>query len=310
MPQHHRLQDGVAIITALLIMTIVATVGITLATHLQLDVRRTSNIIANEQALIFVSGAEELSRYGLQLDRENNSIDDYKEEWAKPQTFPFEGGSLKGQLSDLQACFNINSLVAGNAVNPLAKERFQRLLSTLTLNPSLADAVIDWIDSNVDTSLPDGAEDGYYMNLEKPYRTANQAMQSPSELRLVKGFEATEAYNILAPFVCAFGQSAGINVNTAREEVLISLARDMTPALAKQIIAERTDKAYDSVNDMITRNSLSKVITSIDQLSVATDYFLLTTEVAVAQSRVQVYSVLWRQASGKTSVLMHSIGAY
>jgi type II secretory pathway component PulK len=61
---------------------------------------------------------------------------------------------------------------------------------------------------------------------------------------------------------------------------------------------------------MITRNSLSKVITSIDQLSVATDYFLLTTEVAVAQSRVQVYSVLWRQASGKTSVLMHSIGAY
>lgn len=303
-------QQGVAIITALLITAIVATIGVTLATHLQLDIRRTGNIIANEQALVFVSGAEEVARFGLELDRKNNAIDDYSEDWAREQPFPFEGGYLKGIITDLQGCFNLNSLVVNNAANPLARERFQRLLSNQKLNPGLADAVIDWLDVDVNTSLPDGAEDGYYMNLEKPYRTANQAMQSASELRLVRGFENPDDYAAIAPLVCAFGVNAAINVNTAPAEVLRSLAQNMTLQQAEQIIATRKLTPYTSVAEMISSNNLSAVITSTEQLSVATDYFLLSTEVVVGQSRVQVYSVLNRNPNGQTRVLMHSTGAY
>lgn len=303
-------QQGVAIITALLIMAVVATISISLATHLQLDVRRTGNILANEQALMFVSGAEEFAKYGLRLDREDNSTDHYDEAWAQPQTFPFEGGTLNGQLSDLQACFNINSLVLNGTVNPVARDRLQRLLIISGLNPGLVDAVIDWNDSNADTSLPDGAEDGYYMNLPAPYRTANQTMQSVSELRLVRGFDDPEVYDVIAPALCAFGLSAAININTAPDLVLRSLAQNMTPALAATIITERTNKPYDSVADMITRNDLSKIITDTSQLSVATDYFLLSTEVVFGQSSVQAYSILSRDPAGSTRVLMHSIGAY
>ncbi len=311
----HR-QHGVAIITALLILAIVTTIGVSLAKHLQLDVRRTGNIIANEQALVFVSGAEELAKFGLKFDHDNNKIDHNDEEWAKPQSFPFDGGSLTGTIKGLQDCFNLNNLYNNSSVDAVAKQRFQRLLSTLGLNPGLADAVIDWIDSDASTTLPDGAEDGYYTNLPKPYRTANQPMQSLSELRLVKGFDDAKVYNTLAPFVCAFGKHTSINVNTAPAEVLISLAPDMTQTLAENIVQQRADKAtnttayYDSVTDMITRNKLSKVVTNTDRLSVTTDYFLLSTAVIVGQSRVQVYSILFRNPNGDTSVLRHSIGAY
>lgn len=305
-------QRGVAIITALLIVAIVATIGVKLATHLQLDVRRTGNIISNEQALVFVSGAEELAKFGLKLDRENNTTDHYQEDWALEQTFPFEGGTLKGKLTDLQGCFNINSLFVNNAVNITARTRFQKMLSDQRINADVVDAVIDWLDSDVNTTLPNGAEDGYYMNLEKPYRTANQPMQSVSELRLVKGFEDPGVFNKIAPGLCAFGVATaiGINVNTAPAEVLSSLAPDMTLQQAEQIIPSEEQPPYTDVADMISRNNLSKVITNLEQLSVASDYFLLTTEVIIGQSRVQAYSILARAGGGETRVLMHSIGAY
>jgi len=305
-------QHGVAIITALLIVAIVATIGVSLATHLQLDVRRTGNIISNEQALVFVSGAEELAKYGLKLDRDNNTTDHYLEDWALPYTFPFEGGALKGKLTDLQGCFNINSLFVNNAVNATARTRFQKMLSDQGINPGLVEAVIDWLDDDVNTTIPDGAEDGYYMNLENPYRSANQALQSVSELRLVKGFDDPDVFNKIAPALCAFGVTAplSINVNTASAEVLSSLAPSLSIEQAKKFMPSEEQPPYTDVADMISRNSLTTVITNLDQLSVASDYFLLSSEVIIGQSRVQAYSILSRSGGGDARVLMHSIGAY
>ena len=59
-------QTGVAIITALLIVTIAATVSITISTQLQLDVRRTGNLIALDQADIYVSFIEKFTEDTLQ----------------------------------------------------------------------------------------------------------------------------------------------------------------------------------------------------------------------------------------------------
>jgi len=101
------------------------------------------------------------------------------------------------------------------------------------LNGDLSQAIIDWIDDDngqAKTTIPDGAEDGYYMNLATPYRTANTPLQSVSELRLIKGFEDNKTYEAIAPLVCAFGVPASINVNTAPEEVLNSLADNVDGA--------------------------------------------------------------------------------
>ncbi len=302
-------QRGVAIITALLIVAIATAISADISTRLQLDARRTGNIIASEQSALYTLAAEDWSRRILRDDREDNNYDHLKENWATEiPPLPVEGGYIKGKLKDLQACINVNSLYAGGVVNILAKERMERLLANLELDATLTQSIIDWIDIDQQTIIPNGAEDGYYTALEKPYRAANTPMRSSSELRLVRGFENSETYNALKDLVCAFGIATSININTAPEEVLSSLANGIDSA---SIIEERDDiEGFKDINKFLAFKNLKKLIKKTDGLAVSTSYFLLETESVIGQSRTIMFSVIHRDADGKTKVIARSQGAY
>jgi general secretion pathway protein K len=304
-------QQGVAIITALLIVAIATTVSINISSHLQVNVRRTANLITADQAWQYTLAAESWSRRILQDDRQKNSIDHYGEDWAiELPALPVEGGYIRGKLTDLQGCFNLDTLVQNDTHNDLAIERFRRLLFNLSLKPELADALIDWLDTDVQTTIPDGAEDGYYMNLEKPYRSANSAMISPSELRLVRGFEDAAVYDRLQPYICAFGTATPININTANAEVLRSLAGNISQGDAEAIIAQRNENAFPDINAFTSFNNLKGTIKKVDGLSVSSDYFMLETESKIGQIQVRMYSVIHRDNSGRTTVMARTQGVY
>jgi general secretion pathway protein K len=317
-------QKGVALITALLIVALATVISVNIATHLQLDVRRTSNMLASEQAMQYVLAAENLLGIALYEDRNDNDIDYYgdpdehldKESWGDIYEFPFGNALIRSQATDMQACFNLNSLVVKGNIDTVAQDRFKRLMTNvsstakLNLNGDLSQAIIDWIDDDngqPQTTIPDGAEDGYYMNLENPYRTANIPLQSISELRLIKGFEDNKTYEAIAPFVCAFGTGASINVNTAPEEVLNSLAKDVDGA---DIVERRTDDPFDDIKEFLNYKDLKKTITQTEGLTVSTEYFLLKTEIRLGQSRTLMYSILHREDDGNTKVIARSQGAY
>jgi len=177
-------QKGVALITALLIVALATVITVQLSTRLQLDIRRTGNIIASDQALLYMMEAEYWARRILRDDRLKNNYDSFEEDWAMEiPPLPVEGGTVQGKLSDLQACFNINSLVQNNQPVAFAQDRFSRLMQALPNPPTtdLSQSIIDWLNDNVNFTLPDGTEDSYYLNLESPYRSANQPIQSLSE---------------------------------------------------------------------------------------------------------------------------------
>ncbi|MDH5610911.1 MAG: type II secretion system minor pseudopilin GspK [Gammaproteobacteria bacterium] len=306
-------QKGVALITALLIVALATVISVELSMRLQLDIRRTSNVIASEQSISYMMEAEYWSRRILKDDRLNNNYDSLDEDWAiEIPPLPVEGGSIQGKLTDLQACFNLNSLYQGGAVNVLAQERFKRLMQHLT-TPSgtdLSQAIIDWIDTDLTTTIPDGAEDNYYLNQEIPYRTANQTIKSISELRLIKGFEEDAIIQQSKNWLCAFGPAAPINVNTAPAEVLESLAAGIDNAKAKDIIANRQNAPYEKMNDFLTINALTAIITNTNGLSVSSDYFLLETEANIGQANTLMYSIIHRDDKGETTVIARSQGAY
>ena len=313
-------QKGVALITALLIVALATIISVELSTRLQLDIRRTGNVIVSDQALLYLMEAESWSRRFLRDDRLENNYDHLGEDWAiEIPAQPIDGAgpkdSIQGKLSDLQACFNLNTLYQNNTVNILAQDRFRRLMQALP-NPATSDlsqAVIDWIDTNLDTTIPDGAEDNYYLNLERPYRSANQAIRSISELRLINGFEEDEIIQDSEGLLCAFGPAASINVNTAPAEVLQSLAANMTAATVADIIVqshEDPDEPYEAVTEFISRHNLSTIITDTAGLSVSSDYFLLETEANIGQARTLMYSIIHRENNGDTQVIARSQGAY
>ncbi len=314
-------QRGVAIITALLIVAIATTVSVSISTRLQLDVRRTGNLIAGDQAYLYTLAAESWSQRILIQDLKDNQIDHLGEDWAiELPPLPVEGGYIQGRLIDLQSCFNINSLIdpgAGpdadnteNASTKLARTRLERLLTNLKIDKAYTQAIIDWLDSDLQTTIPDGAEDVYYMNLERPYRTANTSMQSISELRLIKGFEDPQVYAAVLPHVCAFGVNTPININTATAEVLRSLADGLTDSDIENIIQQRSETAFNNVSEFISSSKLDKETTSTEDLSVNTEYFMLQTESTIGQVRVITYSIIHRSIDGNTTVIARSQGVY
>jgi len=123
-------QKGVALITALLIVALATIISVNIATRLQLDVRRTGNMLSSEQAVQYVSAAENLLSLALYEDRKDNDTDYYgdpdehsdRESWADLYEFPFENAMIRSQAVDLQACFNLNSLITKGTVNTIAQD--------------------------------------------------------------------------------------------------------------------------------------------------------------------------------------------
>lgn len=303
-------QRGVALITALLIVALATIISVRISTQLQLDVRRTGNILSNEQAMLYNLEAEAWSRRILEKDRKDNNIDHLDENWAiEIPPLPVEGGTIRGKLTDMQACININTLAASGVTGSVAQDRFKQLLVNQGLNSNLVQAVVDWIDADLETLIPDGAEDGHYMNL-KPYRTANTPLLSVSELRLIKGFEKNEVYEKLSPWLCAIDAPTAINVNTAPVEVLKSLSSDITDRDAEAIITQREDDPFDDMTEFLNFNDLKSKILKTDHLSVSTDYFLLETEARIGQSRTLMYSLIQRDGGGNTEVNSRTQGTH
>ncbi len=300
-------QQGVAIITALLIVTIATTISITISTRLQLDVRRTGNLIAQDQAQFYLLAAEEWSQRILRQDKKDNSHDSLDESWAiELPPLPVDGGSIQGKLTDLHACININALVKDGAVDAISKARLSQLFKNLGVETDLTQAIGDWIDIDLETSNPNGAEDGYYLNLETPYRTANTPLHSISELRLIKGFEDSETYELVKPYLCAFilnGGEMSINVNTASAEVLQSLSAQMTADLAKQIIERRDEEPFNDIKEFTSFAKLDTIIKDTTKLSTSSDYFLLRTQAIIGQANKVMYSIIYRDDAGKTKII-------
>ena len=300
-------QRGVAIITALLIVTIAATVSVTIATRLQLDVRRTGNLIAQDQAQFYLLAAEEWSQRILRQDKKDSSSDSLDESWAiELPPIPVDGGSIQGRLTDLHACININALVKDGAVDTISKTRLAQLFQNLGVAGDLTQAITDWIDSDLETSNPNGAEDGYYLNLESPYRTANTPLLSISELRLIKGFEDSETYELVKPYLCTFilnGGEMNINVNTASAEVLQSLSANMTAELAADIIERREEEPFNDIKEFTSFAKLGTIIKNTEKLSTSSDYFLLRTQAIIGQANKIMYSIIYREEDGKTKII-------
>ena len=170
----------------------------------------------------------------------------------------------------------------------------------------MTQAIADWIDSDQETSNPNGAEDGYYLNLDVPYRTANTKMLSVSELRLVKGFEDSKTYDLVKNYLCAFiteGGEIAINVNTASAEVLQSLSAEMTDSLAGEIIAQRNELPFTTIKEFTSFASLGTIIKNTDKLTTGSDYFLLRTQAIIGQANKVMYSIIYRDENGITSIL-------
>lgn len=299
-------QRGVALITAILVVALAATVAAAMVTSQQLDLRRTANLAEADQIRLYARAIAAWAGEILRRDRERGKVDHPNEQWATVlPPIPVENGQLAGFLADLQGRFNLNALVVAGEHNRIAEARFRRLLEALDLNGDLAVTVADWVDADIDPGFPAGGEDDLYLGLQPAYRAGNTPMVSPSELLLINGIGQAE-FEALRPHVTVLPEPAEINVNTASAEVLMSLADGLSRNDAERLIADRGRDGYLSVAAFLSHPVFAGREVSSDGLAVGSSYFLATSDIRIGRLQQRHYAVLQRGQSGRTKVLLRA----
>ena len=110
---NHRLQKqrGVALIVVMMVVALVVIIASSMGSRLQLQLQRQLNIQQRQQMLYLALGAEEFGRRTLQKSLQGKDTVNLGQPWAQEgATFPIEQATLTGRITDLQACFNLNSL--------------------------------------------------------------------------------------------------------------------------------------------------------------------------------------------------------
>lgn len=304
----HKKNRGVALITVMLIVVLASAAVVAMTSRQQLDIRRTENTLQQAQAQMYLLGIEQWVRHILSEDRRNNETDHLGEAWAtRVPSMPVEGGSLDGYVEDLQGRFNLNNLSQGGDAGKAALEQFQRLLNTLGLKEGLATTIKDWVDVDMETSFPDGAEDMYYLGLSPAYRTANRLMISPSELLLLKEV-TTEDYETLLPHVCTLPTVTPVNINSATAEVLTSITEDLSLVQMQGIVDAREDDPFEDVDELLSNTIFAGKEIPENLLSVSSNYFVLRSEAKIGHLRQKMNVVYERDTEGKIYSIMRAQG--
>ena len=317
-------QRGVALIIALILVALATILATKLSFDGFLELRRTTGVLAAEQALQFGMGAEALAADALMQDLQTNAqATTLVGPWAQPtQPLPItpdsnpEGepiGSMQGALEDMQGRFNLNTLARlgpdGVTEDPKPLEQFQRLLASVGVEPKWAGLARDWLDQDDVVSNPDGAEDSVYTSQTPPYRTGNWPMLSPSELMNLPGFGA-DRYRKIAPYVTALpNANTKINVCTAPALVLESLAPGLNGEWSNNPAVLANGRKTGCFPDVTTFNNVAgpKALATMNPIGTQSQYFQLTTRVVLGTTEFTLYSLLFRGPT-KISPLLRSFG--
>jgi general secretion pathway protein K len=172
-PGYRHRQRGVAVITALLLTTLAISIVASLFWQQQVQVRSMENQRLHLQTRWILRGALDWSTLVLRQDAYTNRYTALTQVWATPlaetrldqyiERERIEGevfdASLSGNIVDATSRYNLRNLASGTAIDAAQLAIFQRLLTTLQINPSLAKTAANLIAGSQPTRVAAGAVD-------------------------------------------------------------------------------------------------------------------------------------------------------
>lgn len=339
-PDLPRRQRGIAILTVLVIAVLIVTLAAVIFARQSRAVRQSDNFQSLERAWQYVFTMEQYAGLQLQIDAQENKYDALTDRWAyelPTQTLTEDSGAVvrfSGKLEDLQGRFNLNNLVlqkgqttaqpqaAGQqpqtasaqpqqqGYNGTVYGQLQKFVTQAGLPGGFADAIVDWVDSNVLPMGVNGAERDYYLAGAIPYLSADRPFADPSEIRLLRlemqvPAEKDAALKRFLPTVTTLPFFTTLNPNTASKEVLRAIGLNDNQ-IGLILDKRRAKLTYKSRDDFIREMAFSPEQTRVlqDSFDVTSQYFRLTGEVQINRARVFVNSLLFRTPNGPVRVIM------
>ena len=298
---------GIALVSVLLVVAIASALAFGLVERQGFSIAHSRQSLAGSQARQFAIGGEQYARQVLYADwedEEGREIDTLLEEWAAPsEQFEVEGGAVDVRIQDMERRFNLNAVVGG-AEGAQNAARLKRLLATLSIDPNLADRWVDWVDDDGDVTTF-GLEDAERLLDDPPRRTANQPAVHVSEFAVATGLDR-EAFARLRPHVAVLPLNAlRVNVNTANEVVLSTLAPNFDASGALALVEREREIAR--VEDITaTHAALGE---AVGVLSVRSAFYRIQVRAEVDGARSELTSLVYRDPEdGRLRLLWRSFG--
>jgi general secretion pathway protein K len=300
-PLSYKKQRGVALMLVIFVFALVSILAVGMYNRQHIFVQTAGNVMAQAQAYQYALASEIFGKRLLKADwdedKENGELVDDLEQVKHSILLPVEEAFLEAQFNDVQGKLNVNDLVTlQGSVNPIMKERFERLFKRLAIETIKVEAIIDWLDENQDPEGFEGMEDGEYLSLDPPYRNAGQSLRDISELRLLPNV-SIEDFQKLLPHVTVLpmGRSP-ININTATEEVLQSLTATLSDQQAKTLAEQREEKPWKNLDSFKTDPLISASGLKVDYLSVNSEFFEIGSRITLSDRVVRLVSLVYRNS--------------
>ena len=296
-----RRQRGAALLTAMIIVTIVAT----LASGMVWQQWRALQVEAAERAQTqsqwVLQGALDWTRMILREDAREGGADHLGEPWAAPlaearlSTFlaadtamaeDAPDAFLSGRIEDAQSRYNLRNLVQQGKVSRSELQTLERLCSFLGLNGDVAPRLAEALRR----ATPGAAT-------EAPSDTGTTTPVLPLMPMSVEdlGWLGLDVITVqrLKPYVVLLPRETPVNLNTAPKEVIAAVLPDIDLASAERLVQSRLRDHLKTPAD--AKSVLGeRALTDARRVSVNTSYFIVYGALRLDQVTVAQRSLLER----------------
>jgi general secretion pathway protein K len=311
-PQHRALrQRGMAVVGALIVVTVAAALTSGLFMRQTATARQTENAAARAQARWLLMGGLDWARLILRDNVRREATVRGDQLWASPirdtridQLDPDSLAVFSGSVEDEQGKFNVYRLAQTGIVDPVMVTRFTNLLSAIGLPPTLGARMAE----AVATMQPRGAGAGERLasgngsgngagsgstdrannNIDRP----TPAARGIDDLAL--RFDLDEpARKRLRRVATLLPQATDLNINTAPAEVLAAWIDGLSPAQARTLTESRDGgQWFVNAGDLTNRIRGLGLEDAPQHIGVTSTWFTATGTVVLDRARVTMRALI------------------
>jgi general secretion pathway protein K len=292
-----RAERGTAVILAMLVVAVAATLVSGALWQQSALIRETENELAYAQAKWLLRGAIDWAGVILQEDARTSSVDHRGEPWAVPladtrlnENDGRPAAYLAGAIDDEQAKFNLRNLVTGEELNVAEMQALRRLLAALRIDETFAERI------------------GERLLAALRSRGVQPALGLAfADDLLAVGMQA-EDFQRLRAFVTMLPEPTALNVNTAPAEVLAARIAGLPLVDARRMVSSRDRAYFKDLGDAVQRLREASPQATDAGLSVTTRYFSVEGTVSYGPARLTARALVRRDASRLEVLWMKETG--
>lgn len=289
-----RPQQGAALLTAMLTVTLVATFATTALWQQWRGVEIEAAERVRSQQVWMLTGALDWARLILREDARSSQVDHLSEPWSLPlqevrlssflaldanHTDDIPEVFLSGQISDLQSRMNVLNLVADGEISEPARRAFGRLFAL----QDLPESQLDLLTENLKLASDAGQNDASVL-------LPPQRMEHLTWLGL-----SAQTLQILRPHITLLPVQTPVNLNTASAEVIYASVPGLDMEQTQRLVNARASAHFRTVAEALQNIGVRLSLIDAAQLSVSSNFFEVQGRLRMAQHQAQERSVVERQ---------------